>query len=62
MWVDRPLNIILWERFMSLGMRVTDPARADYFFIPGCGRGCNKWDEKFKFIMVRVGRCVCVRF
>ncbi|GFR45773.1 hypothetical protein Agub_g7227 [Astrephomene gubernaculifera] len=51
LWVDRPLNIILWERITSLGLRELDPAAADYFFIPGCGRGCNKWEDKFQFIM-----------
>ncbi|GIM01360.1 hypothetical protein Vretimale_6195 [Volvox reticuliferus] len=51
LWLDRPLNVILWERLMSLGLREVDPAKADYFFIPGCGRGCDKWDEKFQFIL-----------
>ncbi|KAG2427045.1 hypothetical protein HXX76_012561 [Chlamydomonas incerta] len=51
LWLDRPLNIIMWERLMSLGLRTVDPEEADYFFLPGCGRGCNKWDHKFKYIM-----------
>lgn len=38
---------------MSLGLRTVNPEEADYFFLPGCGRGCNKWDQKFKYIMVR---------
>ncbi|KXZ46629.1 hypothetical protein GPECTOR_42g840 [Gonium pectorale] len=51
LWLDRPLNIILWERIISLGLRTADPEEADYFFFAGCGRGCNQWDEKFKYIM-----------
>ncbi|KAG2484203.1 hypothetical protein HYH03_016938 [Edaphochlamys debaryana] len=50
-WVDRPLNIMLWERFTSLGLRTADPEEADYFFLAGCGRGCNRWDDKFQYIM-----------
>ncbi|EFJ39797.1 hypothetical protein VOLCADRAFT_121779 [Volvox carteri f. nagariensis] len=56
LWLDRPLNIIVWERIISMGLREVDPARADYFFIPGCGRGCDKWDDKFHFILAHYGQ------
>ncbi len=47
------MNIILWERILALRLRTADPEEADYFFIPGCGRGCNRWNEKFQYITVR---------
>ena len=62
MWLDRPINLILWERILGQGLRTADPEEADYFFIPGCGRGCNLWDQTFELITVSVcstdgGRC-----
>ncbi|KAG2493500.1 hypothetical protein HYH03_008316 [Edaphochlamys debaryana] len=51
-WNDRPLNLMLWERFMSLGLRTTDPEEADFFFIPALDRSCNntRWDDTFAYI------------
>ncbi|KAG2488217.1 hypothetical protein HYH03_013211 [Edaphochlamys debaryana] len=56
MWVDRPNNMALWERILSLRLRTLNPEEADYFFLPGCLRGCSRWRGKFEYILQHYGR------
>ncbi|KAG2482149.1 hypothetical protein HYH03_018908 [Edaphochlamys debaryana] len=56
LWIDRPNNLILWERILSLRLRTLDPEEADFFFVPGCRRGCNLWRGKFEYILKHYGR------
>ncbi|KXZ55491.1 hypothetical protein GPECTOR_2g1040 [Gonium pectorale] len=32
--LDRPLMYMIWQRLLSAGLRVADPADADFFFVP----------------------------
>ncbi|KAG2452459.1 hypothetical protein HYH02_002701 [Chlamydomonas schloesseri] len=32
--LDRPLMYMVWQRLLSAGVRVADPAAADFFFVP----------------------------
>ncbi|GFR49303.1 hypothetical protein Agub_g11325 [Astrephomene gubernaculifera] len=32
--LDRPLMYMIWQRLLSGGLRVADPAQADFFFVP----------------------------
>lgn len=43
LWIDRAFHVMFWERVLSGGYRVATPEEADYFFVPGNGRGCPKW-------------------
>ncbi|KAG2488189.1 hypothetical protein HYH03_013183 [Edaphochlamys debaryana] len=55
-WIDRPNNVILWERITSLRIRTLNPEEADFFFIPGDIRGCSLWRGKFEYILTHYGR------